>query len=64
MDKFSFKKLKSVRENKRLTLAEVSIETGISPGHLNQLERGVFKDIKNRDKRLRLIEFIKSNQNN
>lgn len=64
MNKFSFKILKKVREDKRLTLAEVSKVTGIATGYLNQLERGIFKDIKNRDKRSRLIQFIESNQVN
>ena len=56
-------KLRQLRKSREITLDEVAIDTGISVGYLNRIERGYVLDIKNEDKRRKLKNYIKRLEN-
>jgi len=52
-------KLRKLRKLNEITLDEVALETGLSIGYINRIERGYITDIKNEVKRKRLENYIK-----
>ena len=56
--KIDFKRLKRLRMLKDITLDDVALNTGLSVGFLNQLERGVYLNIKSDKKRHVLENYI------
>ena len=52
-------KLRKLRKINEITLDEVALETGLSIGYINRIERGYITDIKNDVKRKRLEKYIK-----
>ena len=52
-------KLRQLRKLNDITLDEISMDTGISVGYLNRIERGFITEIKNDAKRKRLENYIK-----
>ena len=55
-----FTKLRRLRKINEITLDEVAMDTGLSVGYLNRLERGFIQDIKNAAKKKRLENYIKN----
>jgi|SaaInl7_150m_RNA_FD_contig_21_1504282_length_284_multi_11_in_0_out_0_1 transcriptional regulator with XRE-family HTH domain len=55
-----FTKLRRLRKINEITLDEVAMDTGLSVGYLNRLERGFIQDIKNTAKKKRLETYIKN----
>jgi len=55
----SLTKLRMLRKLNDITLDEVALDTGLSIGYINRIERGYIKDIKNDVKRKRLERYIK-----
>ena len=53
------KELRRLRIINDITLDEVSVETGVTIGYLNLIERGIILDIKNNKKRESLKNYIK-----
>ena len=51
--------LRRLRRINDITLEEVGVETGISVGYLNLIERGIRLDISNDKKREKLESYIK-----
>ncbi|MFC1553372.1 helix-turn-helix domain-containing protein [candidate division KSB1 bacterium] len=54
-----FTKLRKLRLMNELSLDDVALETGLSIGFINRIERGYVADIKNPAKRKRLENYIK-----
>ncbi len=52
-------KLRMLRKLNDITLDEVALDTGLSIGYINRIERGYIKDIKNDVKRKKLENYIK-----
>ena len=57
-------KLRKLRIINEITLDEVGLETGISIGYLNRIERGHITEIKNDVKRKKLESYIKNLEKN
>ena len=55
-----FTKLRRLRKINEITLDEVAMDTGLSVGYLNRLERGFIQDIKNSAKKKRLENYIRN----
>ena len=53
-------KLRKLRKMNEITLDEVALDTGLSVGYINRIERGYITDIKNEVKRKRLVTYIKN----
>lgn len=52
-------KLRQLRKLNDITLDQVAIDTGLSVGYLNRIERGYINDIKNANKRRKLENYIR-----
>ena len=52
-------KLRQLRKINDITLDRVAMDTGLSVGYLNRIERGYITDIKNIQKRKRLENYIR-----
>lgn len=52
-------KLRKLRKMNEITLDEVALDTGLSIGYINRIERGYITDIKNEAKRKRLEMYIR-----
>jgi len=52
-------KLRKLRKLNEITLDEVALDTGLSIGYINRIERGYITEIKNEVKRRRLENYIK-----
>ncbi len=52
-------KLRQLRKLNDITLDEVAMDTGLSVGYLNRIERGFISEIKNNVKRKKLENYIK-----
>ena len=52
-------KLRKLRKMNEITLDEVALNTGLSIGYINRIERGYITEIKNEVKRKRLESYIK-----
>ena len=52
-------KLRQLRKLNDITLDEVGMDTGLSVGYLNRIERGFISEIKNNVKRKKLENYIK-----
>ena len=52
-------KLRKLRKLNEITLDEVALETGLSIGYINRIERGYITEIKNEVKRKKLEKYIK-----
>ncbi len=52
-------RLRKLRKYNEITLDEVAIETGLSIGYINRIERGYITDVKNPEKRKNLLNYIK-----
>ena len=52
-------KLRQLRKLNDITLDEVAMDTGLSVGYLNRIERGFITEIKNNVKRKKLENYIK-----
>lgn len=52
-------KLRQLRKINDITLDQVAVDTGLSVGYLNRIERGYISDIKNATKRKKLENYIK-----
>ncbi len=52
-------KLRQLRKLNDITLDEIAMDTGISVGYLNRIERGFISEIKNNVKRKKLENYIK-----
>ena len=50
--------LRRLRQINDITLEEVRVETGVSVGYLNLIERGIKRDIRSAEKRQRLENYI------
>jgi transcriptional regulator with XRE-family HTH domain len=55
----SLTKLRKLRKLNEITLDEVALDTGLSIGYINRIERGYITEIKNEAKRKRLENYIK-----
>ena len=55
----SLTKLRMLRKLNDITLDEVALDTGLSIGYINRIERRYIKDVKNDVKRKRLERYIK-----
>ncbi|MFC1554529.1 helix-turn-helix domain-containing protein [candidate division KSB1 bacterium] len=53
-----FTKLRKLRLMNEITLDEIALETGLSIGFINRIERGYVAEIKNPSKRKRLENYI------
>lgn len=51
-------KLRQLRKLNDIILDEVAVDTGLSVGYLNRIERGYVPDIKNAIKRKKLENYI------
>ena len=58
-----FTKLRRLRKINEITLDEVAMDTGLSVGYLNRIERGFIQDIKNVSKKKRLESYIRKLEN-
>ena len=58
-----FTKLRRLRKINEITLDEVAMDTGLSVGYLNRIERGFIRDIKNATKKKRLESYIRKLEN-
>jgi transcriptional regulator with XRE-family HTH domain len=56
-------KLRQLRKINDITLDQVAMDTGLSVGYLNRIERGYITDIKNNLKRKKLENYIKRLEN-
>jgi len=56
-------KLRQLRKLNEITLDQVSMDTGLSVGYLNRIERGFILEIKNVEKRKRLESYIRKLEN-
>ena len=56
-------KLRQLRKLNDITLDEVAMDTGLSVGYLNRIERGFISEIKNNVKRKKLENYIKKLEN-
>ncbi len=52
--------LRKLRKENDITLDDVALETGLSIGYINRIERGYITGIKNEDKRKSLETYIKN----
>jgi transcriptional regulator with XRE-family HTH domain len=52
-------KLRKLRKLNEITLDEVALDTGLSIGYINRIERGYITEIKNEVKRKRLENYIR-----
>ena len=53
-------KLRKLRKINEITLDEVALDTGLSIGYINRIERGYVTNIKNEVKRKHLETYIKN----
>lgn len=51
--------LRQLRKINEITLDQVALDTGLSVGYLNRIERGYIHDIKNVTKKRKLENYIK-----
>lgn len=51
--------LRQLRKLNDITLDQVAVDTGLSVGYLNRIERGYIKEVKNNTKRKKLENYIK-----
>lgn len=56
-------RLRQLRKLNDITLDQVAMDTGLSVGYLNRIERGYITDIKNNFKRKKLENYIKRLEN-
>ncbi len=56
-------RLRQLRKINDITLDQVALDTGLSVGYLNRIERGFITEIKNNTKRKRLESYIKKLEN-
>jgi len=56
-------RLRQLRKLNDITLDQVAMETGLSVGYLNRIERGFITEIKNSIKRKKLENYIKKLEN-
>ncbi len=56
-------RLRQLRKLNDITLDQVAMDTGLSVGYLNRIERGYITDIKNNSKRKKLENYIKRLEN-
>ena len=56
-------RLRQLRKVNDITLDQVAMDTGLSVGYLNRIERGYITDIKNNIKRKRLESYIRKLEN-
>ena len=56
-------RLRQLRKINDITLDQVALDTGLSVGYLNRIERGFITEIKNITKRKRLESYIKKLEN-
>lgn len=59
MEKGYFTRLRKLRKLNDIILDKVAIDTGISIGYLNRIERGYIHDVKNAVKRKKLENYIR-----
>ncbi len=52
-------RLRQLRKLNDITLDQVAVDTGLSVGYLNRIERGFISDVKNSTKRKKLENYIK-----
>ncbi len=52
-------RLRQLRKLNEITLDQVAMDTGLSVGYLNRIERGYITEIKNNIKRKKLESYIK-----
>lgn len=52
-------RLRQLRKLNDITLDQVAVDTGLSVGYLNRIERGFISDVKNSTKRKKLESYIK-----
>ncbi|MFC1563237.1 helix-turn-helix domain-containing protein [candidate division KSB1 bacterium] len=52
-------RLRQLRKLNDITLDQVAMDTGLSVGYLNRIERGYITEIKNNVKRKKLENYIK-----
>jgi len=56
-------RLRQLRKINDITLDQVAMDTGLSVGYLNRIERGFITEIKNNLKRKRLENYIRKLEN-
>jgi len=56
-------RLRQLRKINDITLDQVAMDTGLSVGYLNRIERGYITEIKNNIKRKRLESYIRKLEN-
>jgi transcriptional regulator with XRE-family HTH domain len=56
-------RLRQLRKINDITLDQVAVDTGLSVGYLNRIERGYINDVKNAAKRKKLENYIKRLEN-
>ena len=56
-------RLRQLRKVNDITLDQVALDTGLSVGYLNRIERGYITEIKNNLKRKRLENYIRKLEN-
>jgi len=56
-------RLRQLRKINDITLDQVAMDTGLSVGYLNRIERGYITEIKNNLKRKRLENYIRKLEN-
>ena len=56
-------RLRQLRKLNDITLDQVAIDTGLSVGYLNRIERGYISDVKNALKRKKLENYIRRLEN-
>ena len=52
-------RLRQLRKVNDITLDQVAVDTGLSVGYLNRIERGFITEIKNNVKRRKLENYIR-----
>jgi len=56
-------RLRQLRKFNDITLDQVAMDTGLSVGYLNRIERGFITEIKNSIKRKKLESYIRKLEN-
>lgn len=56
----TFTKLRKLRMINEITLDDVALATGVSIGYINRIERGYITEIKDKNKRKKLENYIKN----
>ncbi len=56
-------RLRQLRKINDITLDQVAMDTGLSVGYLNRIERGYITEIKNNNKRKKLESYIRKLEN-